>query len=245
MCTAMLIPLHLPASRINSQKGFIRNRIRRGSGDEMTKVKILIAIVIAGSLASGCSTKPRQFAPALTAPADHSARLEQDVKICDQLVRQGRTSDFASAAATMATTGAATVGSGVAMVSTGMVGWTSSGAGAAAAGIAMPVIGLFAGLGVSRAIRGGNERKYKTRMEACLTELGYTTDGWQKIHKRGDPGFEAGRLAKFEAIEPVAGDSTPDIDQAVIMDKAGDEALPAGEVVFVPAADVPVSDLPQ
>ncbi|TNE33660.1 MAG: hypothetical protein EP350_03635 [Alphaproteobacteria bacterium] len=195
----------------------------------MYKTKSLIALAISATLASGCSTKPRQFAPALTAPAERSAHLEQDVRVCDTLVKQGRTSDFASAAATMATTGVATVGSGVAMVGTGMVGWTSSGTGAAAAGFAMPVIGIFAGFGISRAIRGGKERKYKARMDTCLTELGYTTDGWQKIAKRGDPGLEASRLAKFEATAPlveIPQEPAGEIIPAVIVDATQPEVTP-------------------
>lgn len=191
-----------------------------------TRSSIAIA-TMAAIMVSGCSTKPRQFAPTLVAPADQSAQLEKDVRVCDTLVRQGHTSNFASAAATMTTTGVATLGSGVAMVSTGMVGWTSSGAGAAAAGLAMPVIGIFAGLGVSRAIRGGKERKYKALMETCLTELGYTTEGWQKIAKRADPGVEAGRLARFETRPQNHEDDPAIIEQAVIVDEATEDAATA------------------
>lgn len=193
----------------------------------MIREKSIVVVAVAAILVSGCSTKPRQFAPALVAPASHSAQLERDVRICDTLVKQGHSSNFASAAATMATTGAATLGSGLAMVSTGMVGVTSSGASAAAATFAMPVIGIFAGFGVSRAIRGGKERRYKTRMETCLTELGYTTDGWQKIAKRADPGLEAGRLARFEADQPVVDDSPAVIEQAVIVEEVTEEAAMA------------------
>ena len=115
------------------------------------------------------------------------------------------------------------------MVGTGMVGWTSSGTGAAAAGFAMPVIGIFAGFGISRAIRGGKERKYKARMDTCLTELGYTTDGWQKIAKRGDPGLEASRLAKFEATAPlveIPQEPAGEIIPAVIADATQPEVTP-------------------
>ncbi len=193
----------------------------------MNTKKSIACVAVAAVLVSGCSTKPRQFAPTLVAPASHSAQLEQDVRICDTLVKQGHTSNFASAAATAATTGAATLGSGVAMVGTGMVGWTSSGAGAAAAGLAMPVIGIFAGFGVSRAIRGGKEKKYKARMETCLGELGYTTDGWQKIAKRADPGAEAGHLARFEDDQPAPEDSPAVIENAVIVEEATEEAVSA------------------
>ncbi len=78
------------------------------------------------------------------------------------------------------------------------------GGAAAAAAAAMPVVGVLIGFGVSRAIRGGKERKYKRAMEGCLNEYGYEVGTWAKARKKED-------AASLSAANVKVSKSLPDV----------------------------------
>lgn len=179
------------------------------------------ALVIAAVAVSGCSTKPRNFAATVSAPVASKATFEQDFRTCQQLVHAGHKGNFKGAALTGLATGAGAIGGGTAVVSLG-VGSTLSGAGAAAAA-AMPVVGFLAGFGVSRAIRGGKERKYKVAMTSCLSEYGYTVSDWEKIGKKDDAALtsasSASQVEGQQGPEPVS--TVPSAEVAAIEAPAG------------------------
>ncbi len=152
----------------------------------MRNMTTICAITAAAVLLSGCSTRPRNFSASLSAPVEDRAAFESDYRTCSNLVRSGHTANFKSTAATGLAAGVGAAGAGAAMASTGMVGAYMSGGAAFAAAAAMPVVGILAGFGVSRAIRGGKERKMKRSMTACLAEYGYGVESWDKLHKRDD-----------------------------------------------------------
>ncbi|QKG72004.1 hypothetical protein [Erythrobacter mangrovi] len=146
-----------------------------------------IACLVALSvMAAGCSTRPRNFSANISAPVADRMAFENDYRTCEKLVRAGHSSNFKGAAATLATTGVATVGAGAAMMSTGLGGVNIATGAASTSLAAVPVIGILAGFGVSRAIRGGKERKYKRAMGNCLAEYGYPVGTWTKLKKRDD-----------------------------------------------------------
>ena len=145
------------------------------------------AIVVAGValIAGGCSTRPRTFNPVLAAPSADPARYQRDLSECRTLVAQGKRSGFGDAAvvtgtgaAAGAATGAAVIGSGAIPVGIGM-----SGAAAAALVAVMPLAGIAAGVGVTRAIRSGKERKVKTALADCLAAHGHSVEAWQLAKK--------------------------------------------------------------
>ena len=152
----------------------------------MTYKHNICALVGVAMLVSGCSTRPRNFTAELSAPVVDRMAFEGDFRTCQTLVRQGRTADFKSGAAAMLATGVGTIGAGAAMAGTGLVGITTGGGAAAAASIAMPVVGVFLGFGVSRIIRSGKERKYKRAMVTCLDEYCYGVSRWATVKKRED-----------------------------------------------------------
>ncbi|WP_341712211.1 hypothetical protein [Erythrobacter sp.] len=144
-------------------------------------------LVALSVMAAGCSTRPRNFSANVSAPVADRMAFENDYRTCEKLVRAGHSSNFKGAAATIATTGVATVGAGAAIVSTGLGGVNVATGAASASLAAVPVIGVLAGFGVSRAIRGGKERAYKRTMGDCLAEYGYPVGTWTKLKKRDDP----------------------------------------------------------
>ena len=153
-----------------------------------------LVLVLAGAslLVSGCSTRPRLYAPTLALPAADSAAYERELAGCRVLVASGKRSGFGDAAvvtgagaATGAAAGAAVVGTGAIPVGIGM----STGAAVAALAI-MPLAGVAAGIGVTRAIRSGKEKKINRAMSECLAAHGYGVSSWQlekKVRKGAPP----------------------------------------------------------
>ena len=184
----------------------------------MTYKHNICALVGVAMLASGCSTRPRNFTAELSAPVVDRMAFEGDFRTCQTLVRQGHKSNFKGAAASALATGVGTVGAGAAMASAGLVGITSSG-GAALATAAMPLVGVFLGFGVSRMIRSGKEGKFKRAMDACLDEYGYGVSRWSAVKKRDDAAKIAATKATIKpfepaiangSVEPVAATPAPD-----------------------------------
>ena len=173
----------------------------------MKKMPLASALATAAVLLPGCSTAPRNFSANLSAPVADPTAFEQDYRTCQTLVKGGRTSDFKAGAATALAGGVGALGTGAAMAGTGMAGIGMSGGAAAAASAALPVVGFAAAFGMSRAIRGGKERKLKRTMSNCLGEYGYRVEGWTKLHKRDDAAraaTEAATLASVARIDPVS-----------------------------------------
>ncbi len=168
----------------------------------MARFTFLCALLVAGSLTSGCSTRPRNFTANLTAPVAERSVFESNFRTCQALVRQGHTSNFKGAAATALATGVGTVGAGAAIAGTGLVGITTTGGGAAAASLAMPIVGVLIGFGISRAIRGGREGRFKRAMDSCLNEYGYSVRSWTKLHKNDDAARVAAQLATVHGTGP-------------------------------------------
>ena len=169
--------------------------------------KMILATAAAAMLATGCSTRPRNFTAELSAPVPDRAAFEGDFRTCQTLVGQGHKSNFKGAAASALATGVGTVGAGAAMASAGLVGITSGG-GAVVAAAAMPVVGVFLGFGVSRMIRSGKEGKYKRAMNTCLDEYGYGVSRWSTVKKKDDAAKIAAGKASVQSTDPVIATSS-------------------------------------
>ena len=171
----------------------------------MRKKSAIWAIAATAMLLSGCSTKPRNFSANLTAPVPDRLAYENDYRTCQKLVQSGRTSDFKAGAAQALATGAGTMGATAIAATAGGIG---IGGATTAASVAIPGVGLIAGFGVARAIRGGKERKFKRNMSACLQEYGYSVGGWAKLHKRDDAARIASQQASILRVpaDPAGGD---------------------------------------
>ncbi len=76
----------------------------------------------------------------------------------------------------------------------------------AAAGTVLAAATVVTGLarfGITCAIRGGKERKFKRNMSTCLTEYGHEVTDWEKLKKRDDTAAFAARQVKVaKSIRP-------------------------------------------
>lgn len=145
------------------------------------------AFVLAGValIAGGCSTRPRTFNPVLAAPTADPAAYQRDLSACRTMVAQGKRSGFGDAAVATGTGAVAGAATGAAAVGTGAIplGIGMSGAAAAALVAVMPLAGIAAGVGVTRAIRSGKEKKVKAALADCLAAHGHAVGSWQLVKK--------------------------------------------------------------
>ena len=135
----------------------------------------LTCIAVIAALTAGCSSKPRAFAPQLTAaPADELA-YQQSLARCQESAGEagGKPvgSKLASGAGTAAIGGTAASGAS----------WGGAVAVGAASLVALPVVGLVWGL--SRGERSRKEQRIQTAAAQCLKEDGYSVAGWTKVKK--------------------------------------------------------------
>ena len=166
--------------------------------------KMILATAAAAMLATGCSTRPRNFTAELSAPVVDRAVFEDEFRTCQTLVRQGRKSGFKDAATGLAVgTGAVGAGLAVGTATAGGVYGSYGAAGAAAGAALMATTAVFgiAGFGLTRLIRGGKERKYKRAMDACLTEYGYGVSRWLTVKKKADAAKIAAAKASIRPSE--------------------------------------------
>jgi hypothetical protein len=143
--------------------------------------ELIVAATTAALLVSGCSTRPRSFVPTLAmAPLDGPA-YDKDLAACERLVAQGRRSGFTEALAIGGTGAAATTGAffaaGPVVLSTASatVGWGLL--------AAVPVLGIAATVGASKAVRSSKEKEIKRAMTLCLAEHGHAVAEWNRLRQ--------------------------------------------------------------
>ena len=144
-------------------------------------------IAMAGAVVlSGCSSRPRTFAPVLAAaPADQQA-YDAQVKVCRERLaaRMDKSGRLASAAGGTALGLGAGYAAGSATAA-GTAGTIGAGAAAAmAAAVVLPIAGIAGAWGVSKIKKTKKERAIKGAMAECMSEGGYSVDKWRVMSKR-------------------------------------------------------------
>jgi hypothetical protein len=146
-------------------------------------------LLIAALSLSACSSTPREFAPTLAAAPADGAKYEADYLTCRTMVAEGQRSGFGARVAQGGIGTVAGIGLGAALAGGG--GGTMVGAMAAAATAAMmaPVIGIAGAWGMAKRSKNRKEKEVKAATALCLSELGYSVEGWKvaKDQKRIKP----------------------------------------------------------
>ncbi len=144
---------------------------------------ILCAVAVVLTL-PGCSSRPREFAPRLAAPAMSTAELDAAHAECRALLVAGKLDSsgrLASGAAGAAAGGALAVGGAAAASSAGLYGGMAV---ASATIVLIPFVALGSAFGLSRIKRGKKERAIKTALAGCLQERGHAVTGWDKVDRK-------------------------------------------------------------
>jgi hypothetical protein len=143
-------------------------------------------LVLATALAcTGCSSRPRSFAPRLAAPAPDQQAYDAAWKHCraDVAARTDQRSGRIASAAVGAATGAgASVAVGAAAAGT----YATYGGAAAALGatiIAAPIALVGGAWGISKIKKNRKEKAVKAATSECMAAAGYKVDDWRVLSK--------------------------------------------------------------
>ena len=144
----------------------------------MQAKKTLITI-LAVSLLTACSSRPREFAPTLAAAPADAAKYDADYQNCRVLVANGQRSGFGSGVASAGVGTAAGVGVGAAMAGGTYGSVAAASAAAAATLVLMPVVGVVGAWGIAKRNKLKKEREIKAATSLCLSENGYSVASWK------------------------------------------------------------------
>jgi hypothetical protein len=147
-------------------------------------MRIVFGAAVAGSLLlEACSSRPREFTPALTVPAANQLDFDEAYSECRQLLVAGKldSSGRASSGVAGAAAGATTAAVGGAAATA--VGGYAGLAAASATIVLLPFVIVGGAWGMSRMKRAKKERAIKTALAGCLQERGYAVASWSKASK--------------------------------------------------------------
>ena len=147
--------------------------------------RLLIMGALSAALAlSGCSSRPREFAPTLAVATTDRAAFDADYAACRQLLVEGKldSSGRVGSAAAGAAAGAGVLAGGATAASS--AGMFAGAAIASATVIAIPFVALGSAWGMSKIKRNKKERAIQMAMAGCLDERGHKIVGWTKAPKK-------------------------------------------------------------
>ncbi|MFL6736990.1 MAG: hypothetical protein ACJ8F4_08035 [Sphingomonas sp.] len=130
-----------------------------------------------------CSSRPREFTPALAVTPASQTQFDAAYADCHQLLvagkldLSGRRSSAAGGVAAGA--GTAAVGGAAAAAAGGYAGLAA----ASATIVLLPFAIVGGAWGISKMKRAKKERAIKAAMEGCLSQQGYEVASWSKGHK--------------------------------------------------------------
>ncbi|WP_310467909.1 hypothetical protein [Sphingomonas sp.] len=148
------------------------------------KFRNLLGVAAAASLAvSGCSSRPRAFAPMLAAPPTEQSAFDAAYAECSQLLVAGKLDDsgrLASAAGGAAASGAALAAGGA--TAAAVAGYAGL-AVVAATVVLLPFAAVGGAVGMAKMKRAKKEKAIKAKMSGCLAERGFVVASWAKMSK--------------------------------------------------------------
>jgi len=165
------------------------------------RYQLVLTVTAFAVVLSGCSSRPRNFAPVLSAAPTDSQAYEAQWMTCRNLVAAGKYNSSgvgASAATGLAAGAAATTAVGAALPAT----YATYGGAFAAAGatiIAAPIGLLVGAYGVSKVKKAKKEKAVKALTADCMAKAGYQVADWRVLSKRESRQLDATAKAKAEA----------------------------------------------
>ena len=184
------------------------------TGVSVMKSHALMVAAAGAVVMTGCSSKPRNFAPVMAAPPADAQAYEAQWLSCREQV--AATAKNGSGRAASALGGAAAgVGGAVAVgtsagASAGMVGAMAA---ASATVILAPIAAIGGAWGISKIKKTKKEKAIKVATADCMAKSGYSVDKWRVMSKQEVRALPAASVAVAEplAVAPVA-PATPAVE---------------------------------
>lgn len=146
--------------------------------------KVTICALVACLTLEACSSRPREFTPALGASPPNQAQFDAAYANCQQLLVAGKldSSGRTGSAGAGAAAGGATAVAGGATAAA--IGGYAGLAAVAATVVLLPFAVVGGAWGVSKMKRAKKERAIKAALEGCLAERGFQVVGWSRSAKK-------------------------------------------------------------
>lgn len=148
------------------------------------RVSVTAAALMAALSLQACSSRPREFRPALAAAPASQSSFEADFAECRQLMTTGKldsngqlASAGAGAAAGVAT---AAVGGTAAAAAGGYAGWAA----ASATVVLLPFAAVAGAWGLAKSKKNKKERAVQQVMAGCLVGRGHQVVGWEPMSRK-------------------------------------------------------------
>ena len=141
--------------------------------------------IVAALALPGCSSRPREFIPALAAPPADQRQFSADHAACRTALAQGKldaSGRLASGAAGVAAGATTAVLGGAAATSAGLYG--GGVALASATVVLLPFAVIGGALGMAKIKRTRKEHAVQRAMNGCLAERGHTVAGWTRAPRQ-------------------------------------------------------------
>ena len=132
---------------------------------------------------SGCSSRPRTFAPTLSSPQADRSALDQAAADCHGLLVAGKLDQSGRLASAGAAAGAGATAAAVGGASAAAVAGYGGLAVASATIVLLPFAIVGGAIGMAKMKRAKKEKAIKTAMAGCLKERGFMVEGWTKMTK--------------------------------------------------------------
>lgn len=147
------------------------------------KQRVWLWMLMGGLAVQGCSSRPREFTPTLSAVPPDQAQFDAALADCRQLLVAGKLNlaGKGSSAATGAAAGAGTAAVGGATAAT--LGGYAGVAAASATIVLLPFAVIGGAWGMSKIKRAKKERVIKAALGQCLHDRGYEVAGWSRSLK--------------------------------------------------------------
>ena len=168
----------------------------------------VFAVAAVAVMLGGCSSRPREFAPTLTAAANQ-AEFDAAYSQCQQLLLAGKLDSSGRILSAGAGVAAGTATAAAGGTAAAAIGGYAGLAAVSATIVLLPFAILGGAWGMSRMKRAKKEAAIKAAMEGCLAERGYQVAGWTKAIKKPPaeslgPGLPPVAAAPAFLVEPIA-----------------------------------------
>ncbi len=148
------------------------------------RVSLTAAVLVAALSLQGCSSRPREFRPALAAAPESQSSFEAAFAECNQLMAAGKldpNGQLASAGAGAAAGVATAAVGGTAAAAAGGFGGLAA---ASATVVLLPFAAVAGAWKMAKNRKNKKERAVQQAMAGCLTQRGYSVIGWEPMSRK-------------------------------------------------------------
>jgi hypothetical protein len=162
-----------------------------GPGDHRMRAPLTATLLVAALALQGCSSRPREFRPALAAEPASRTSFEADVAECRQLLVSGKLDSNGQMASAGAGAAASVATAAVGGTTAAAVGGLGGFAAASATVVLLPFAAVAGAWRMAKTKKNKKERAVQQAMAGCLIGRGHQVIGWEPASRKASPAVPA------------------------------------------------------